>query len=68
MTCPQAYDPTIEDAFRKELVIDNRMCIIEVIDTAGQGLSAIQTMLCYNVHSYPILQMNLQHFGINGFG
>jgi GTPase SAR1 family protein len=41
ITCRQAYDPTIEDAFRKEIVIDNRMCFIEIIDTAGQGLSVI---------------------------
>ncbi|KIL71027.1 hypothetical protein M378DRAFT_66237 [Amanita muscaria Koide BX008] len=30
------YDPTIEDAYRKQLVVDNRMCFVEVIDTAGQ--------------------------------
>jgi len=32
----QTYDPTIEDAYRKQLVVDNRMCLVEVIDTAGQ--------------------------------
>ncbi|TRM60101.1 ras protein [Schizophyllum amplum] len=30
------YDPTIEDAYRKQLVVDNKMCFVEVIDTAGQ--------------------------------
>jgi GTPase KRas protein len=35
---PQTYDPTIEDAYRKQLVVDNRMCFVEVIDTAGQGM------------------------------
>ncbi|KAJ7475530.1 ras protein [Mycena galericulata] len=30
------YDPTIEDAYRKQFVVDNRMCFVEVIDTAGQ--------------------------------
>lgn len=34
----QTYDPTIEDAYRKQLVVDNRMCFVEVIDTAGQGM------------------------------
>ncbi|KJA14432.1 hypothetical protein HYPSUDRAFT_150428 [Hypholoma sublateritium FD-334 SS-4] len=34
--CVVTYDPTIEDAYRKQLVVDNRMCFIEVIDTAGQ--------------------------------
>jgi len=37
----QTYDPTIEDAYRKQLVVDNRMCFVEVIDTAGQGVYAI---------------------------
>lgn len=32
----ETYDPTIEDAYRKRLVVDNRMCFVEVIDTAGQ--------------------------------
>ncbi|PAV21907.1 ras [Pyrrhoderma noxium] len=32
----RTYDPTIEDAYRKQLVVDNRMCFVEVIDTAGQ--------------------------------
>jgi hypothetical protein len=33
----QTYDPTIEDAYRKALMVDNQMSFIEVIDTAGQG-------------------------------
>lgn len=33
----QTYDPTIEDAYRKQVLVDNRMCFVEVIDTAGQG-------------------------------
>ncbi|KAJ3978436.1 ras protein, partial [Lentinula detonsa] len=32
----QTYDPTIEDAYRKQWVVDNRMCLTEIIDTAGQ--------------------------------
>ena len=34
----KSYDPTIEDAYRKQLLVDERMCFVEVIDTAGQGL------------------------------
>ncbi|KAJ7271326.1 ras protein [Mycena haematopus] len=30
------YDPTIEDSYRKQVVVDNRVCSVEVIDTAGQ--------------------------------
>jgi GTPase KRas protein len=30
------YDPTIEDSYRKQAVIDNQACMLEVLDTAGQ--------------------------------
>jgi len=29
-------DPTIEDSYRKQHVVDNKMCFVEVIDTPGQ--------------------------------
>ncbi|RIB09320.1 small GTPase superfamily [Gigaspora rosea] len=30
------YDPTIEDSYRKQVVIDDHCCVLEVLDTAGQ--------------------------------
>ncbi|CAG8540537.1 18633_t:CDS:2, partial [Gigaspora margarita] len=30
------YDPTIEDSYRKQVVIDDHACVLEVLDTAGQ--------------------------------
>lgn len=30
------YDPTIEDSYRKQVVIDQQSCMLEVLDTAGQ--------------------------------
>ncbi|KAF9474348.1 ras-like protein 1 [Pholiota conissans] len=34
---PVTYDPTIEDSYRKECVIDKEIAIIEVLDTACQN-------------------------------
>ena len=32
----ETYDPTIEDSYRKQVVIDTQSCMLEVLDTAGQ--------------------------------
>lgn len=32
----ETYDPTIEDSYRKQVVIDGNSCMLEVLDTAGQ--------------------------------
>jgi GTPase KRas protein len=32
----ETYDPTIEDSYRKQVIIDNQACMLEVLDTAGQ--------------------------------
>lgn len=32
----ETYDPTIEDSYRKQVVIDDEPCVLEVLDTAGQ--------------------------------
>lgn len=30
------YDPTIEDSYRKQVVIDGEICVLDILDTAGQ--------------------------------
>lgn len=35
-TFVESYDPTIEDAFRHQSLVDDRVVIMEILDTAGQ--------------------------------
>ncbi|KAL7716534.1 small monomeric GTPase [Entamoeba marina] len=30
------YDPTIENCYRKTLTVDGRICVLDILDTAGQ--------------------------------
>jgi len=32
----EMYDPTIEDSYRKQMVVDDDACLLEILDTAGQ--------------------------------
>lgn len=32
----ETYDPTIEDSYRKHVIVDKQTCVLEVLDTAGQ--------------------------------
>eukprot|EP01094_Clydonella_sp_ATCC50884_P027495 TRINITY_DN791_c0_g1_i1.p2 TRINITY_DN791_c0_g1~~TRINITY_DN791_c0_g1_i1.p2 ORF type:complete len:197 (-),score=78.77 TRINITY_DN791_c0_g1_i1:262-852(-) len=32
----EEYDPTIEDSYRKQTVIDEQACMLDILDTAGQ--------------------------------
>eukprot|EP01100_Stratorugosa_tubuloviscum_P005776 TRINITY_DN255_c0_g2_i10.p1 TRINITY_DN255_c0_g2~~TRINITY_DN255_c0_g2_i10.p1 ORF type:complete len:190 (-),score=93.78 TRINITY_DN255_c0_g2_i10:168-737(-) len=37
------YDPTIEDCYRKQVVVDEEACMLDILDTAGQEeLSAMR--------------------------
>ena len=34
------YDPTIEDSYRKQVVIDGETCLLDILDTAGQEVGS----------------------------
>ncbi|KAJ7862229.1 P-loop containing nucleoside triphosphate hydrolase protein [Mycena olivaceomarginata] len=48
-TLNQTYDPTIEDAFRKHFLVDNKLCFLQVLDTAGQAGQGF--LLVYDITS-----------------
>ena len=35
----EEYDPTIEDSYRKQCVIDDEVAVLDILDTAGQEVS-----------------------------
>ncbi|CAG8908437.1 unnamed protein product [Penicillium egyptiacum] len=33
----EGFEPTLDDSYRTRMVVDNRPCFLEIIDTAGRG-------------------------------
>ena len=31
----ESYDPTIEDAYKKQIEVDGKLCSLQILDTAG---------------------------------
>lgn len=38
----EEYDPTIEDSYRKQCVIDDEVAVLDILDTAGQEVSDLR--------------------------
>jgi len=34
----EEYDPTIEDSYRKQIYVDKKACVLDILDTAGQEM------------------------------
>ena len=43
----EEWDPTIEDAYRKTIEVDDKLCNIEILDTAGQDVSTFFSPPCF---------------------
>ena len=37
----EEYDPTIEDSYRKQCVIDDEVAVLDILDTAGQEVGGM---------------------------
>ncbi|KAH3742501.1 Ras GTPase [Pelomyxa schiedti] len=49
------YDPTIEDSYRKQCVIDGKPLILDIIDTAGQEeYSAMRDQYIWNCEAFSL--------------
>lgn len=66
------YDPTIEDSYRKQVMIDEETALLDILDTAGQEeFSSMQDqwmrdgkgfLLVYNITSRPTFEeITLMH-------
>ena len=40
----EVYDPNMEDSFRKQVTIDDETCLLDILDTAGQEVSAMRDL------------------------
>lgn len=53
------YDPTIEDSYRKQVVIDGETCLLDILDTAGQEEYRSVLFLVLLIHSIQFIPFRL---------
>jgi len=55
-TFVEEYDPTIEDVYRKQIVVDDQSCLLEILDTGGrEEFSALRDESLRKAHGYIIV-------------
>jgi GTPase KRas protein len=58
----EEYDPTIEDSYRKQVVIDNESCLLEILDTAGQEeFTALRDQWIRDCEGFVIIYSIISH-------
>lgn len=63
------YDPTIEDTYRKVIVIDGQQAVVEILDTAGtEQFMALKELYMKSGQGF-VLVFSLTHLGsVNELG
>ncbi|KAM7538623.1 hypothetical protein Aperf_G00000059102 [Anoplocephala perfoliata] len=52
----EKYDPTIEDFYRKEILVNNKSSVLEILDTAGsEQFSSLQDLYIRNGHGFVLV-------------
>ena len=44
----ESYDPTIEDAYKKQIEVEGKLCTLQILDTAGLNLQR-DFAICINL-------------------
>ena len=47
-----------DDSYRKQIVVDERVCLLEFADTSEQGTVVIFIVITYDRNMYPCLLSN----------
>ncbi len=55
----EEYDPTIEDSYRKQCVIDDEVAVLDILDTAGQEVSNLVVVVVCNSGCIPLYRSSV---------
>eukprot|EP01135_Chromosphaera_perkinsii_P008508 Nk52_evm1s1374 gene=Nk52_evmTU1s1374 len=65
----EKYDPTIEDSYRKQVEVDGKQCMLEILDTAGtEQFTAMRDLYMKNGQGFVLVYSITQKSTFNDLG